>query len=422
MIVHAKEESGGADPLPSARSQAFLVLCAMGLVGRLSYEMLRTPVTSLYARHLGAPTALIGLLVSAVTVTGIVVKLPAGSMADRFGARRLMGAGLTVKATAPFLYFLAATPLLLLAVRFYHGLSTALYAPAASAEAARLFPTQRGRRLGIYGAAENAGVVLGPVLGAMLIQDGGFTAVFAVSGVVGVLALLPILAYRPPAAAAAPESGTAPRPGIRQVVAGIVRDPAIRAAGFVEATLYAAIGTLQAFLPLYATGRGLTVGTVGLLLAAQGVASVALRPWAGWLGDRWGRGGLIAAGALACTAALAGIPHAGRVATLLPLMVLFGAGTAAVTPSTTALIGERARAGSLGSAMGVFGSIWDLGHASGPLVAGLLITALGYGWTFSIIAATLLAALAMFLNTALRPQPAVAAEAPAPRPSGPPRR
>jgi MFS family permease len=391
----------GAGTRNPARLRAFLLLCAMGLLGRLSYEMLRTPVTALYARHLGAPDALVGLLVSAVTITGIFVKLPAGIFADRLGASRLLGAGLLVKATAPFLYPLAATPVALLFVRLYHGLSTALYAPAASAEAARSVPAQRGRRLGFYGAAENAGVVLGPVLGAALLAQSGFALAFAASGVIGILAFLPVLAYHP--AGPAPTAKT-PRDGalaaVRQVVAQVAHDPQIRVAGLVEATLYAAIGTVQAFFPLYAAGAGLSVWETGLALGGQGVASILLRPWMGALGDRRGRTGPIASGLVACAASLAALPHASHLATLLPLLVCFGAGTAAVTPSTTALIGERARQGALGSAMGVFGSLWDVGHAGGPLIAGLLVAALGYAWTFGIVAGTLLMALAAFARSA----------------------
>ena len=204
-----RDDAETRDP---ARDRAFLLLCAMGLLGRLSYEMLRTPVTALYARHLGAPVAMVGLLVSAVTVTGIFVKLPAGILADRLGARRVLGAGLAVKATAPFLYLLAATPAALLAVRLYHGLSTALYAPAASAEAAQSSPARRGRRLGFYGAAENMGVVLGPVLGAALLAHGGFALAFAVSGVIGILAF-------PASAGLSPRRGSASRGRRRRATA-----------------------------------------------------------------------------------------------------------------------------------------------------------------------------------------------------------
>ncbi len=119
--------------------------------------------------HLGAPAQVIGLLVAAVTITGIFVKFPAGSLVDLFGFRRLILAGLWVKASAPSLYLIVSSWPQLLVWRFYHGLSTALYAPAASAQVAKAYPKLRGSRLGTYSAAENAGVVLGPVLGAAVL-------------------------------------------------------------------------------------------------------------------------------------------------------------------------------------------------------------------------------------------------------------
>ncbi|MGC8488552.1 MAG: hypothetical protein ACP5QO_10090 [Clostridia bacterium] len=75
--------------------------CAVGFLGRLSYERLRTPITPLYARHLGAPAHLMGLIVAAVTITGIVVKMPSGAPSDFFGFRRLMSLGAIVKGTGP---------------------------------------------------------------------------------------------------------------------------------------------------------------------------------------------------------------------------------------------------------------------------------------------------------------------------------
>ena len=68
-----------------------------------------------------------------------------------------------------------------------------------------------------------------------------------------------------------------------------------------------------------------------------------------------------------------------------------------VTPSTTAMIGDRVRAGNLGSAMGVFGSLWDVGHAGGPIAAGILVAAFGYQPSFLAIAIVIVAALAIFL-------------------------
>jgi len=134
-----------------------------------------------------------------------------------------------------------------------------------------------------------------------------------------------------------------------------------------------------------------------LIFGGQGIASIVSRPFMGSAADRLGRRPFIMIGVALCAAVLVAIPFIGSFWTLLGLAVLFGLGTGMVTPSTTAMIGDLVKRGDFGAAMGVFGSLWDVGHASGPLVAGVLIVWLGYQAAFGIIAATILAALAVFV-------------------------
>ena len=69
---------------------------------------------------------------------------------------------------------------------------------------------------------------------------------------------------------------------------------------------------------------------------------------------------------------------------------------AIVTPSTTALVADLVRAGRMGSAMGVFGTIWDSGEAAGPILAGFLIASLSYPYAFSLIGALMLGMALVF--------------------------
>lgn len=94
---------------PLSRLSPFVALCGVGFLGRLGYEMMRTPLTPLLAKHLGAPAEFIGLIVAAVTITGIFVKLPAGAFSDIIGGRRLMLGGVWVQISGPFLYILAVS-------------------------------------------------------------------------------------------------------------------------------------------------------------------------------------------------------------------------------------------------------------------------------------------------------------------------
>ncbi|HTV45371.1 MAG TPA: MFS transporter [Stellaceae bacterium] len=399
---------------PTRRFSPFLTLCTVGFLGRLSYEMMRTPVTPLYAKHLGAPVELIGLLVAAVTITGIFVKLPAGALSDLFGFRRLMMAGALVKASGPFLYLAAISWPGLLLVRFYHGLATAVYAPPASALVAKVYPNERGHRLGLYNGSENAGVVLGPVLGGavLALTAADFDLAFIIAGVIGILALLAMLRVpgeRPAAASAAFEPDTYRRfgqvvgrlgIGIREIIA----DRQIRIVSLIEAMLWMGIGSVQAYLPLYALTIHLSTWEIGVLVGAQGVASVWSRPIMGRRSDRLGsRKPLVATGSLLCIATLIAIPHTASFVVLLALSVVFGLGTGIVTPSTTAMIGDLVKQGNYGSAMGVFGSLWDMGHAGGPVVFGLLLVALGYRTSWLIMALVMAAALLVFVFGARQP-------------------
>ena len=395
-------------PAPTRQPSPFLLLCGVGFLGRLSYEMARTPLTPLYAKHLGAPVQLIGLIVAAVTITGIVVKLPSGALSDLFGFRRLMMTGALVKASGPFLYLAALSWPVLLIVRFYHGLATALYAPPASALVAKVYPKERGQRLGLYNAAENAGVVLGPVLGGavLTLTLTNYSLSFTICGAIGIAALL--VMTRVPrdnvTNAPAPADGEQPTrlgPAFRALAVGvreIIADPGIRLVSMVEAMLWVGIGSVQAYLPLYALTIHLPTWQIGLIAGAQGVASVVSRPIMGKRSDRLtSRKPLIIAGSLLCIATLIAIPYSGGFAVLLALSVAFGLGTGIVTPSTMAMIGDLVTNGNYGSAMGVFGSLWDAGHAAGPVVFGFLLLALGYRTSWLIMALVMIAALLVFL-------------------------
>ncbi len=65
--------------------------------------------------------------------------------------------------------------------------------------------------------------------------------------------------------------------------------------------------------------------------------------------------------------------------------------------STTALVADLAKAGRMGSAMGVFGTIWDSGEAAGPILAGFLIASLSYFNGFLIISGVMALAAVTFL-------------------------
>src|SRR4030042_5988668 len=67
------------------------------------------------------------------------------------------------------------------------------------------------------------------------------------------------------------------------------------------------------------------------------------------------------------------------------LIAMFGLGLATVTASTSGLVADFSRSQSRGSALGILSSIMDVGHSSGPMVSGVLISAYSYRMAFGIV-------------------------------------
>ena len=395
--THLARRSDPAAWLRQGLATPFFLICVMGFLGRVSYEMIRSPITTLYARHVGAPTEAIGVLVAAVTITGIFVKFPAGALADEWGVRRIMRAGLLVKATGPFLYVAALDWPVLFGVRLYHGVSSALFAPAAAAQVSRLYPHEHGWRLGIYGAAEHLGAVIGPLLGALVFAWSGFSAAFAVAGGIGIAALAFILLFpQDPPQQREERVGRAFGHLVTRLAA-IAGEPAILVVCFVEATLLAAIGTMQAYMPLYEHSIHIPVVQIGILHAGGALASIVTRPLVGIAGDRLGRRKFILTGMALSAVALAVTPHVTDTNLLSGLEVVFGIGAGLVTPSSTAMVADLVKHDEFGAVMGAFGSLADIGHGFGPLLAGVLIASLGYAIGFGAMAALLVIATLIFV-------------------------
>jgi MFS family permease len=76
--------------------------------------------------------------------------------------------------------------------------------------------------------------------------------------------------------------------------------------------------------------------------------------------------------------------------------IIFGLGESFVTSSSAALVADICREKHFGTAMGTFGTIFDIGHASGPILAGFLLATHNYLFSFSVLAAMLLLAVPVF--------------------------
>ena len=387
----------------------FNVLCLIGFLARFSYALARNPVLPLFALSLGAGPEAIGLAVGISTVTGILFKLPSGALSDVIGRRKTMLIGLVFFAFAPFAYLLIDSYAQLVAVRFIHGFATAVYGPVAMAVVADIAGERKGELLSWFSSVGIIGGLLGAPLGGLILSlsaTGGsyelrtFQLVYTICGVSGVTALA--LAMRT-LLRDEHVQGNGFRSRMSQFVTGIkevISDVRVVATSSVEGLQNMTMGALEAFLPIYAVEvAGLSAFEAGLLWAVQIVVTMVSKPLMGRISDRFGRKPIIVAGLILCAVSFFSIPLLKSFSTLSAAALLFGLGEAFVTSSSAAMVADMCKARHFGTAMGVFGTIFDIGHASGPILSGILIGAWGYLPAFALMAAVLTLAVPVFVFT-----------------------
>jgi MFS transporter, DHA1 family, multidrug resistance protein len=394
-------------------SRVFAGICVVGFFARLSYALARTPVLALFAAFLGAGPEAIGFAVAISTITGIFFKMPAGVLSDVIGRPRTLFLGLACFAFVPFAYLWVNSYHTLVVVRFFHGFATAVYGPVAMAVVADLAQARRAEMLSWFSAVTIIGNLLGAPLGGFLLtylSAQGTPQLSYFHAVYGVVACLGLVSF---GAALFILRGRREMPSIqegrtlaavwgkfRRGLRELLLDPKILVTSNMEGVQNLALGALEAFLPIYAVVIcRFSAFQAGLLWGVQVVATIIAKPVMGAISDRYGRGPLIFWGMFACALPLALIPWFREYAVLLALAAVFGLGEAVVTSSAAALVADFCKREQLGAAMGTFGTIFDVGHAAGPLLAGALIGLWGgqdFRWPFALIAALLVVSALAF--------------------------
>jgi EmrB/QacA subfamily drug resistance transporter len=130
-------------------------------------------------------------VVDAYALSLAALLLLSGSLADRFGRRRVFQAGLIVFASASFCCALAPTAGLLIAARAAQGVgAAAMFATNAALLNATYKGQDRGVAFGVWGAVTGAAAALAPILGGLLIEAFDWRAIFLVNLPIAAVAIV----------------------------------------------------------------------------------------------------------------------------------------------------------------------------------------------------------------------------------------
>ena len=388
--------------LKKGNERFFLILCVMGLFAILSSTMSKNPVLKPFAASLGAPDTLIGFVASASTIPGILVSLPAASLSDVFGRRKVLLFSTFVFASAPFLYLFITAWWQLPLVRFYHGFATAIFIPVTEATIAEQFPTKRGERISLLSSATAVGRAVAPFLGGyiLFLTDYSFYTLYLAVGIAGVTAFAIALLFMAERKSAHVEP-VATKNTTRQIFHGwlqLAKNRGVLLVSFIQASQYYVFGAAEFFLVGYLTDVvKLDAFSIGVIMGSQIVALIIARPLIGRVSDKTSRRIPIIAGSLVSCLILLAVPFSTQFPILLLLSIGYGIGFATVISSTSPLISEIAPPSLIGASMGFLSTMMDTGQTLGPIISGVILaTSLRYVGLFVSLSLILIVSSVVF--------------------------
>lgn len=363
----------------NGRESIFLTLCIMGFFAILSSTMSKSPVLKPFSRSLGTPTDWTGIVASASTIPGILVSLPAASLSDIYGRKKILLIAGLIFASAPFLYLLITVWWQLIIVRFYHGFATAIFVPVAEAAIAESFPTKCGERISLFSSATYVGRVIAPTLGGYILfaTASNFHLLYlavCVAGVTAVVMALPFLAGKE-------QARDVPHRGLEEILRKMFKgwrtvgmSQGVLLVSVVQASQYFVYGSVEFFLAGYLLEVvGLNDLLTGIIITSIIGVGIFARPYMGRVSDRAGRRAPIIAGCVFSGLPLFAVPFVSDFWILLLFVIIYGLGFATVMSSTPALISDLVPRELVGTSMGFLDTVMDVGQTLGPIISGIIL-------------------------------------------------
>ena len=418
----------GSMRLSSAAGRWVLAVAVLGEAMTLLESTVVNVALPAIGRDLGAGAAGLQWTLNAYVLTLAALILAAGSLSDIYGRRRIFILGVVVFVAASALCAAAPTIQLLVAGRFVQGIGGALLTPGSLAIIDAVFhPDDRTRAIGVWAGLTAVAAAIGPVVGGYLTVAVSWRAIFLINlplgAVVVVAAVLRVPETRDPARARALDlrgaalamlaiagvcfaliqaSGGLTAAVIAAFVVGVAAAGAFIAAErrsdhpmlplelfrsrqFASATVlalitYAALGgVIFLFVAFLQVALGYTALQAGAATLPITVLMLILSTPSGAIAGRMGPRIPLAAGAVLTGTGLLLMaqihPGDSYIATVLPSLVVFGVGLAALITPITATVLASVDAQHSGIASAVNNAISRLGQmiavAALPVAAGL---------------------------------------------------
>lgn len=385
---------------PPRFPRQFYVLLACSFCVALGYGIL-APVLPVLAHSYGVSLSATGLVVSAFALARLLFAPTASKLVSARGEVIIYMSGLLIVAASTLGAAFAPTFPLLVLLRGLGGVGSTMFTIAATGLLIRITPQEiRGRASAAFGGSFLVGNIVGPSLGGIVAGFGLRAPFFIYAGMLlvatAIMGASLLSTRRTPAVQ---ETTTAKGPvgmTVREALSSVTYRAVVTSS---LANGMVVFGTRVAMLPLLAifvAGRpsqgwdpldGLT-GTqlTGAAMTSFALGTLCILPISGKLADTWGRAKPATIGMIGIAATFALIGWAPNGLLLVVASLVGGMSEAIYSPAMQAGLADVLGGRRGGSALAAPQMASDVGAIIGPVLAGAVADAAGFGTAFTAVA------------------------------------
>ncbi|HEU0187020.1 MAG TPA: MFS transporter [Gallionellaceae bacterium] len=335
------------------------------------------PIFAFYAQHLpgGESHLLIGIALGAYGLTQAILQIPAGWMSDRYGRKPVIYAGLILFAMGSFIAAYAGTIYWVIIGRIIQG-AGAINAAVMALAADLTREDHRTKAMAMIGMTIGITFSMSMILSPVLYQHLGVPGIFALTGVLAVLATLIVAFFIPNPAIIRFHTDTE---ASRKHLGEVLRNKDLLRLDFGIFSLHAILMSVFMQVPFLLRNNGLVAEQHWqVYLPVMLMAFVLMIP-AIIVAEKKNRIKQVMLGAIALAALgqLALLLFHDSILSIAAALLLFFAAFNVLEATLPSLISKTAPLAAKGTAMGVYSSVQFLGAFSGAAMGGLLMERIG---------------------------------------------
>jgi MFS family permease len=320
----------------------------------------------LYVLQLGGSASAAAGIIAARALGMVIMDIPAGMLAARFGDKKTMLAAIGALALSHLMFGLVREIWCMYIVAFFYGAGgSSFLLGRMSYVTDTLSASERGRVIALLAGSMRASALLGPAMGAFIAQQFGYDYAFFLGALLAFSSWFCVRYFAEPETQ---KQDYVPLTRVRRIA--VEHLYTFSTAG-TAAVLFMLLRSARTVLvPLIGSALALDTQTIGLIVSISAAIDVAMFYPAGMMMDKYGRRFTAIPSSILFTVALLLLALASDFWTLLGVAVFLGFANGLSTGIVMTLGTDLAPPSQRAGFLGLWRLLTDLGTATGPAVIG----------------------------------------------------